>query len=163
MVMDSKYIEQLLERYWRCETSLEEEALLRSFFNGDEVPAQLLRYKKLFAYQQVEREIHLDGDFDRKILMQIGEPVVKARKVGLRTRVMPLLKAAAVVALMLSAGSLLKQTYLTDEGEVIMPDTIGRQITAPSVAFSAEQEKGHSSQTLDSLKRMEPRKKTLRQ
>ena len=28
--MDFKYIEQLLERYWQCETSLEEEAQLRT-------------------------------------------------------------------------------------------------------------------------------------
>ena len=30
--MDYKYIEQLLERYWNCETSLEEEQILRAFF-----------------------------------------------------------------------------------------------------------------------------------
>ena len=43
--MDYKYIEQLLERYWQCETSLEEESELRSFFSEEEVPAHLLRYK----------------------------------------------------------------------------------------------------------------------
>ena len=51
MVMDCKYIEQLLERYWQCETSLEEEAQLRAFFNGSDVPEHLLRYKDLFVYQ----------------------------------------------------------------------------------------------------------------
>ena len=30
--MDYKYIEQLLERYWNCETSAEEEQILRIFF-----------------------------------------------------------------------------------------------------------------------------------
>ena len=54
--MDYKYIEQLLERYWNCETSLEEEQILRSFFRQKEVPAHLLRYKQLFAYQDVEKE-----------------------------------------------------------------------------------------------------------
>ena len=48
--MDSKYIEQLLERYWQCETSLEEEAELRAFFSGSDVPKHLLRYKDLFVY-----------------------------------------------------------------------------------------------------------------
>ena len=33
--MDYKYIKQLLERYWNCETSLEEEDILRtSAFDG---------------------------------------------------------------------------------------------------------------------------------
>ena len=30
--MDYKDIEQLLERYWQCETSVEEESVLRDFF-----------------------------------------------------------------------------------------------------------------------------------
>ena len=50
--MDYKYINQLLERYWRCETSLEEEDILRAFFSLDEVPAELLRYKPLFRYAE---------------------------------------------------------------------------------------------------------------
>ena len=55
MVMDCKYIEQLLERYWQCETSLEEEAQLRAFFNGSDVPEHLLRYKDLFVSQQLQQ------------------------------------------------------------------------------------------------------------
>ena len=31
--MDYKYINQLLDRYWKCETSLEEEEILRAFFS----------------------------------------------------------------------------------------------------------------------------------
>ena len=30
--MDSRHIEELLERYWACETTLEEEVMLRRFF-----------------------------------------------------------------------------------------------------------------------------------
>ena len=74
--MDYKYIEQLLERYWNCETSLEEEQILRSFFRQKEVPAHLLRYKQLFAYQDVEKEKGLGDDFDTRILTRIERPVV---------------------------------------------------------------------------------------
>ena len=45
--MDYKYIEQLLERYWQCETSLEEESELRAFFSEGEIPAHLLQYRDL--------------------------------------------------------------------------------------------------------------------
>ena len=78
--MDYKYIEQLLERYWNCETSLEEEQILRSFFRQKEVPAHLLRYKQLFAYQDVEKEKGLGDDFDTRILTRIERPVVKAQR-----------------------------------------------------------------------------------
>ena len=52
--MDYKYITQLLERYWNCETSLEEEAILRTFFSQKDVPAELLPYKDLFTYEATE-------------------------------------------------------------------------------------------------------------
>ena len=78
--MDSKYIEQLLERYWQCETSLEDEAELRAFFSGSDVPKHLLRYKDLFVYQQLQQEVHLGEDFDARVLAEVEVPVVKAKR-----------------------------------------------------------------------------------
>ena len=72
--MDYKYIEQLLERYWQCETSLEEESELRAFFSKGEIPAHLLQYRDLFVYQQVQRETGLGEDFDARILAQVEPP-----------------------------------------------------------------------------------------
>lgn len=102
--MDYKYIEQLLEKYWNCETSVEEEQILRSFFRQKELPEHLLRYKSLFAYQEAEKDIKLGDDFDSRILAEIERPVVKARRLTLHTRFMPLFKAAAVMALLFSIG-----------------------------------------------------------
>ena len=83
--MDYKYINQLLERYWNCETSLEEEGILRAFFSQKDVPAELRQYQPLFAYQQMEGKAkHLGADFDSKLLAIIHEeePVkVKARTI----------------------------------------------------------------------------------
>ena len=88
--MDFKYIEQLLERYWQCETSLEEEAQLRTFFTEEDVPEHLSRYKDLFVYQQLQQEEHLGADFDARVLAEIEAPVVKARRMTLTARFMPL-------------------------------------------------------------------------
>ena len=43
--MDYKYIEQLLEKYWNCQTSLEEEHILRTFFAQKDIPESLKVYK----------------------------------------------------------------------------------------------------------------------
>ena len=104
--MDYKYIEQLLERYWRCETSLQEEEILRMFFSQEDIPAALLPYRHLFAYAQSEKtEEMLGDDFDRKVLGRIEEEEpVKARVITMRQRFMPLFKAAAVVAIFLPLG-----------------------------------------------------------
>lgn len=110
--MDYKYIEQLLERYWNCETSLEEEQILRSFFRQKEVPAHLLRYKQLFAYQDVEKEKGLGDDFDTRILTRIERPVVKAQRLTMRTRFMPLFKAAAMIAVLFLMGTVMQHATL---------------------------------------------------
>lgn len=75
--MDYKYIEQLLERYWACETTLEEEEILRAFFCQTEVPAHLQRYRSLFVYEHEEKRMEVLGeDFDQKILSMVDEKPV---------------------------------------------------------------------------------------
>jgi len=151
--MDSKYIEQLLERYWQCETSLEEEACLRAFFSGNDVPGHLLRYKDLFVYQQLQQEVHLGEDFDARVLAEVEVPVVKAKRMTLTARFMPLFKAAAVVAVALSMGNVMQHSFFSDVEEVAAADTIGKQISAPSVALSGDVVVSHEKQVMDSLRR----------
>lgn len=153
--MDSKQIEQLLERYWACETNIEEEAMLRRFFCEEEVPSSLLPYRDLFVYQQKQSEAHLSADFDARILEKIEQaPVVKARKVTLITRLMPMLKAAAAIALLLLLGNLLQHSFSVGQQEIIPSDTIGNQISAPSVALSEENVKvdNLATDSLDAVK-----------
>lgn len=157
MAMDSKNIEQLLERYFQCETSLEEEAALKAFFCSSQVPSHLMRYRDLFVFQQLEAGEGLDDDFDARVLAQIEVPVVKARKVSLTARFMPLFKAAAVVALVLSAGSVMQHSFFTGQCEIAATDTIGKQISAPSVAVTTPVDVGnvHEKQLIDSLHQVE--------
>ena len=136
--MDSKYIEQLLERYWQCETSLEDEAELRAFFSGSDVPKHLLRYKDLFVYQQLQQEVHLGEDFDARVLAEVEVPVVKAKRLTLAARFMPLFKAAAVVAVVLSLGNVMQHSFFS----------------APSVALSGDVPVSHEKQVMDSLRRV---------
>lgn len=105
--MDYKYIEQLLERYWQCDTSIEEEQILCAFFSQKEVPAQLAIYRDLFAgRQEMLAEETLGDDFDARILSIIDRPeAVKAREISIRQRLMPLFKAAAVVAIIITLGN----------------------------------------------------------
>ena len=102
--MDYKYIEQLLERYWQCETTLQEESILRTFFSQEDVPASLKQYKALFELQQEKPE--LGDDFDARMLAMIGEEEQpKAKVVSITQRLMPLFRAAAVVAIILTLGN----------------------------------------------------------
>lgn len=133
--MDCKYVEQLLERYWQCETSLEEESELRLFFSSEEVPAHLLRYKDLFVYQQVQQEVGLSEDFDIRVLAQVEIPVVKARRLTIVGRFMPLFKAAAVIAVMLSLGNVAQHTFFADEALDYNYDAYTDTYDDPEVAY----------------------------
>ena len=118
--MDYKYIEQLIERYWQCQTSLEEEQILRAFFSQEQVPENLRRYAPLFAYSRTASQEQLPGDdFDSRILaMTEDRPApVRARTVTMRSRLMPLFKAAAVVAIIVTIGNAARFSAGHDEME----------------------------------------------
>ena len=133
--MDYKYIEQLLERYWQCETSLEEESILRTFFRQEEMPGHLLRFKDLFMYEQAQAELKLGDDFDAKVLAQIEKPVVKARRLTLTARFMPLFKAAAVVAIVLSLGNVTQHSLSNDSNLDYNYDAYKDTYNDPQVAY----------------------------
>lgn len=111
--MDYKYIEQLLERYWNCETSVEEEEILRTFFSQKDVPAHLLRYRSLFTYEQTIKKARLSDDFDDKILKLIEneEAPVKAKTINFSQRLRPFFKAAAVIAILLTLGNAAQNSF----------------------------------------------------
>ena len=124
--MDYKYIEQLLERYFTAETTLQEEQILRSFFSQEdsEMPENLRQYAPLFEAMVPEET--LDDDFDERLLAMTEEaPVVEARVISLSQSLRPLFSAAAVVAILLTlAGALnlqLKSETTTSE-DIVMAD-----------------------------------------
>lgn len=104
--MDYKYIEQLLERYWAAETSLEEESTLKEFFAQSNVPAHLARYKALFDYEQAQAEVELGESFDERLcaLAEKENTTANQRPATLRHRLQPFFSAAASVALILFLG-----------------------------------------------------------
>ena len=132
--MDYKYINQLLERYWRCETSLEEEDILRSFFSQKDVPVELLRFKDLFTYEQAEKKSDtLGDDFDRRLLAMTEDAApVKARTISMAQRLRPIFKAAAMVAIILTLGNdnIRKGTSIAMTDSAVV-DSMKRSIAEP--------------------------------
>jgi len=143
--MDYKYIEQLLERYWLCETTLEEEEILYTFFSQKDVPAEFAKYTALFVYRQASTETDtLDDAFDERIMAQIDETKpVKAKIVSLSAGLRPLFKAAAIVAIMVTIGNAAQFSFNDDR------DTDNANVAAgykktyttgePSVAYEIPQ------------------------
>lgn len=120
--MDYKYIEQLLERYWECQTSAEEECILKAFFSQKDIPAPLARYKALFVYEQQQAQVHLDASFDERLLKAVGQAqetpaespkVVKVEHITLTRRLRPLYRATAAVAIVTLLGTAAQHSFRT--------------------------------------------------
>lgn len=139
--MDYKYIEQLLERYWACETTLEEEQILRAFFLQENLPSHLSAYRDIFALQDEQAQPHLSADFDQRMMELIGEQekpqqVFHAHRITFRHRLRPLYQAAGLVALLLTIGTAAQHSMVTDDhtqpayAATEKPDSQGNAYTA---------------------------------
>lgn len=91
---DYKYIEELLESYFRAETSLQEEQILRAFFQDSQVPQHLKAYRALFAVEEEMRREHASQTSRESF----------GRQPALRVNLRPFYRAAASVAIVLCLG-----------------------------------------------------------
>jgi hypothetical protein len=71
--MDSKHIEQLLEKYWNAETSLEEEQELRAYFGGSSVADSLKETAVLFRYFESEKKKSVEESFEKSVTNEIEQ------------------------------------------------------------------------------------------
>ena len=119
--MDYKYIEQLLDRYFNAETTVQEEQILKTFFaqSAEDMPQELKQYAPLFTALD-EKEV-LGDDFDERVLSMLPAEVVtmqpkqvKARTIRLTERLRPLFGAAAMMAILLTVGNAINQSMRND-------------------------------------------------
>ncbi len=97
--MDYKTIENMLERYFAGETSLQEEAQLRSYFQQAEIDPQLETYRPLFNFFVDEKAGTTSEDFDQR---WEAPPIRQAKMRMLR----PFVRWASIAAMIvLSIGA----------------------------------------------------------
>ena len=143
--MDYKYIEQLLDRYFLAETTLQEEQILKTFFaqGAEDMPQELRQYAPLFA--AFDEQSVLGDDFDERILAQLPADVVtmqpkqvKARTIRLTDRLRPLFGAAAMVAILLTVGNAINQSMRHDTTWMDLEEyaSIKVESQGPDVAYN---------------------------
>ncbi|MFN7791071.1 MAG: hypothetical protein ACK5NM_00830, partial [Cyclobacteriaceae bacterium] len=71
--MDSNEVKELLEKYWNCETALEEDHKLHSFFRGS-VPTEMNETAELFRYFELQRRSKIEASgCDEEVKQKIKE------------------------------------------------------------------------------------------
>lgn len=97
--MELANIEQLIEKYENAETSLQEEQILATYFQQDNIPVHLLEYKAMFSYfneSSAER-------FTKTIPLKTRKPYWKWASV------------AAVAVLLITVYSINRSDAITDQ------------------------------------------------
>ncbi len=122
--MDSKRIEILLERYWNCVSTQEEEAELRNYFNTtSDIPSHLAQAASLFKYFKQEAEGKLsDPNFDEKLfeaVKQADQPKGKIRI--LEQSFQNYMKVAAAIVLVIATSFVFRmEIWQGDKPELLL-------------------------------------------
>jgi len=101
--MELVKVENLLEKYFEGETSLEQEAQLRNYFTTHKVPAHLETYQDLFGY------------FDSKLNESYKKPLLAESKIKIPYK---WLSIAASVAIIFSVLVFNNQSKKTSEAQI---------------------------------------------
>lgn len=162
--MNYQYIEQLLDRYFDCQTTLQEEQILRAFFAQEDVPEHLAQYAQLFQYEHEAAQMALGADFDSRILDIIAQkekPAATAKAVTViqmprRHVLTPFLRAAAIVAGVLTIGSATEHALRFEEAEELNSsataiDPYIRKADIPAVLPVREDSRAELDKQIDSL------------
>lgn len=97
--MDSEKIDELLNKYWNCETSLEEEQQLQAYFRDTAVPDGLKETANLFRYFDDQKKKELtDISFDHSVKKKISPQKEKMRSLFFNT-----MRIAAGIAVLIVA------------------------------------------------------------
>jgi len=106
--MELVKIEALLEKYFEAETSLKEEAILKSFFSSDQVPAHLEMYRPMFAYAVAESKLKDQTPY----------------RIRSKRRLSPFMKIAASITVVVSIGIFAREYQQKKQAEYAYQQTM---------------------------------------
>jgi len=97
---DLKQIKEILEKYYRGETSTEEDNLLRIFFSGTDIPEHLKTEAQLFTYFTREKDNTLSGEMEKRLDSMISGSETRIPAMEINRRYY-WISAAAVILILL--------------------------------------------------------------
>jgi hypothetical protein len=125
--MDSRNIDELLRKYWECETTLEEEQLLREYFEGSQISEHHREAASLFRYFSMNKKKSISDEGFEKQVLQVTHGTNSRKIIQLVYNTMRI--AAGVAVLMIAIYFVRKEIHKADP--VAVEDTYND----PKLAF----------------------------
>ncbi|MCB0654309.1 MAG: hypothetical protein KDC85_23720 [Saprospiraceae bacterium] len=82
--MNNSKLEQLLDKYFAGETSLQEEKQLKSYFSYGDVHPDFKEYAPLFRFFEDAGDEQLPENFDEKLMARINSPIEMPQRTAKR-------------------------------------------------------------------------------
>jgi GTP-sensing pleiotropic transcriptional regulator CodY len=125
--MDFENIDSVLEKYWACETSLEEEQMLQNFFTHKNLPEKYTETAALFSYYEAQRNIE-----SKEALEAVSVNKFKQQPKGkMRSMFYNMSRIAAGILVIAVATFLIRAEYLKSD----KPDPVLDSFNDPMIAF----------------------------
>ncbi|WP_276372979.1 hypothetical protein [Chryseolinea sp. H1M3-3] len=119
-------MEELLKKYWNCETTLEEEKQLREFFGANHIPDQLKDTAALFRYfEEAKKKSLNDVAFEGQVLRKVNPSRGKVAKLIYNT-----MRIAAGLAVVIAAT-----WFIRNEIRDTTPQAVVDTYNDPKLAF----------------------------
>jgi hypothetical protein len=126
--MDSSKAEQLLEKYWMCETSLEEEQELRAFLVGNDVPESMKPAAAMFRFFDAEKNKSLNENFETAVTKKLRPR--REGKIVSMVSFSNIARIAAGIAVLVAATF-----FIRNEIRKSYPQELQDTYTDPELAF----------------------------
>ena len=161
--MDSR-IEQLLEKYWASESSIQEERELKELVAKADNSEEMEELKAMFGYFQSEQEFSLGDDFDQEILAMIEvEPETKVISMTDYFKRYAGVAAAMLVLVMSSYFFMQQQKTYEQEDTFDSPELALKELKKQLMMVSNYMNTGSSSlDELGSMSEMDAGMETLK-
>ena len=114
-----KYINQLLDKYWAGESTLEDEKNLAAYFSSGQVDEAFKPFKPLFDYFDHERQVSVD--LEDQVMERIRSKRVEPKVIRLSWK--RALAVAASLILLVTAGISTYRYQLSKKDTLVMQDT----------------------------------------
>lgn len=114
-----KYINQLLDKYWAGETTLEDEKILAAYFNTGQVDEDFKPFKPLFEYFDQQRQVSVD--LEDQVMERIRSKRIETKVIRLTWK--RALAVAASLILLVTAGISTYRYQLSKKDTLVMQDT----------------------------------------
>jgi hypothetical protein len=124
--MDFKEKEELLQKYWNCETSLEEEKELREYFGRQDIPDHLKETAMMFRYfEEAKKKSLNDVAFDAHVMRRITP-----RETQIRRLIFNAMRIAAGLLVVIAAT-----WFIRTEVRQTIPQEVVDTYDDPELAF----------------------------